>query len=434
MFVAIDDTDSRAGMCTTFLATEIAYAMRQYDLIGLPRLVRLNPAIPWKTRGNAALCLRFGRGKGPATMAAVVRDTPLFSYGRSVRDPDPEMVRSLLLPVVRKWSRTEEDASPGLVISAKAPAPSLYWRAVRGVVLREEAEAALDAVGALRSTLNGGRGVIGAAAAMAWRPKDRTYEVITYREPSRWGTPREVEPETVRVFNERIKSTFNTWDPSCEKMAIAPHTPCPVLFGIRGDAPGDLVRGLGTIRSEPIDRWMLFLSNQGTDDHVIRRPTSLEVGGTYLLKGFVESSGTAVKGGHVIVPLRTRFGVLDCVFYEPSRAFRAVGRALRSGDQVEVVGELRCEPTSINVEKVHLIAAAATMRKVANPFCHACDKSMQSLGTGAGYRCRRCGAKASVHEATYSVESRTIAPGWYEPPVCARRHLAKPLKRQLTST
>ncbi|MEI6796501.1 MAG: DUF1743 domain-containing protein, partial [Methanomassiliicoccales archaeon] len=329
MFVAIDDTDSRTGMCTTFLATEIAYAMRQFDLIGLPRLVRLNPAIPWKTRGNAALCLRFGRGKGPATMAAVVRDMPLFSYGRSVRDPDPEMVRSLLLPILKKWSRVEEEASPGLVISAKAPAPSLYWKAVRGVVPREEAEAALDAVGAIRSTLNGGRGIIGAAAAMAWRPKDRTYEVITYREPSRWGTPREVEAESVRAFNERISSTFNTWDESCAQMAIAPHTPCPVLFGIRGDAPGDLVRALGTVRSEPIDRWMLFLSNQGTDDHVIRRPRGLEVGGTYLLSGTVESSGNIVKGGHVIVPLRTRFGVLDCVFYEPSRSFREVGRALR---------------------------------------------------------------------------------------------------------
>jgi tRNA(Ile2)-agmatinylcytidine synthase len=408
--------------------------MRQYDLIGLPRLVRLNPAIPWKTRGNAALCLRFGRGKGPATMAGVVRDMPLFSYGRSVRDPDPELVRSLLLPILKKWSRTAEEASPGLVISAKAPAPSLYWKAVRGVVPREEAEAELDKVGALRSELNGGRGIIGAAAAMSWRPRDRTYEVITYREQVRWGTPREVEPETVRAFNERITSTFNTWDGSCGQMAIAPHTPCPVLFGIRGDAPGDLVRALGTVRSEPIDRWMLFLSNQGTDDHVIRRPGGLQVGGTYLLKGVVERTGLVVKGGHVIVPLRTRFGLLDCVFYEPSRAFREVGRALRAGDRIEVVGELRADPQAINVEKVHLVHAAETTRKVANPFCQACGKSMQSLGAGAGYRCRRCGAKAAAEAATYVAEARTIAPGWYEPPVCSRRHLAKPLKRQFASS
>jgi tRNA(Ile2)-agmatinylcytidine synthase len=434
MFVAFDDTDSLDGMCTTFLATEMAYAMRQYDLIGLPRLVRLNPAIPWKTRGNAALCLRFGRGKGRATMVGVVRDMPLFSYSRSVADPDAEMVRDICLPVLKKWSRVDQQASPGLVISAKAPAPGLYWKAVRGEVPREEAESDLDAVEATRSELAGGRGVIGAAAAMSWRPRDRTYEVITYRERSRWGTPRDVDPDSVREFNERVPTTFNTWDASCGQMAIAPHTPCPVLFGIRGDAPGDLVRALGTIRSEPIDRWMLFLSNQGTDDHVIRNARRLVTGGTYLLEGVVAEEGRTVKGGHVVVPVRTRHGVLDCVFYEPSHDFREVGKGLRPGDEVQVVGELRSDPVAVNVEKLHIVSLAKVMRKTANPFCHACGKSMQSLGSGAGYRCRRCGAKASVRDAIFVEEERTIPPGWYEPPVCARRHLAKPLKRQLASS
>jgi tRNA(Ile2)-agmatinylcytidine synthase len=433
MFVAFDDTDSREGMCTTYLATEIAYAMRQYDLIGLPRLVRLNPAIPWKTRGNAALCLRFGRGKGRATMVGVVRDMPLFSYDRSVGDPDPGLVRDLCLPILKKWSRLEQEASPGMVISAKAPTPGLYWRAVRGEVPRKEVEAQLQAVGAMRCELGGGRGIIGAAAAMSWRPRDRTYEVITYREQSRWGTTRDVDPNSVREFNERVPTTFNTWDPSCGQMAIAPHTPCPVLFGVRGDAPGDLVRALGTIRSEPIDRWMLFLSNQGTDDHVIRGAKALVTGGTYLLKGKVDALPRTIKGGHVVVPVRTMHGLLDCVFYEPSRDFREIGRALRPGDVVEVVGELRSDPPAVNVEKVHLVALAKVMRKAANPRCPACAKSMQSLGSGAGYRCRRCGAKAAASEASFVEEERAIAPGWYEPPVCARRHLAKPLKRQLTT-
>jgi len=53
MFVAFDDTDSLESMCTTFLATEMIKALGVYDLIGLPRLVRLNPAVPWKTRGNS---------------------------------------------------------------------------------------------------------------------------------------------------------------------------------------------------------------------------------------------------------------------------------------------------------------------------------------------------------------------------------------------
>ena len=63
MYVAVDDTDSINGNCTTFLATEIIRELSSdLDLIGNPRLVRLNPATPWKTRGNGSLVMRFGEG------------------------------------------------------------------------------------------------------------------------------------------------------------------------------------------------------------------------------------------------------------------------------------------------------------------------------------------------------------------------------------
>jgi len=57
VWVGIDDTDSRKGMCTTYLAV---IAMERIEeevgkVIGLPRLIRLNPTIPYKTRGNGAV-------------------------------------------------------------------------------------------------------------------------------------------------------------------------------------------------------------------------------------------------------------------------------------------------------------------------------------------------------------------------------------------
>ena len=64
LYLGVDDTDSLRGMCTTFLATELVRDLREWDLIGYPRLVRLNPNIPWKTRGNGAICLRLGAGRG----------------------------------------------------------------------------------------------------------------------------------------------------------------------------------------------------------------------------------------------------------------------------------------------------------------------------------------------------------------------------------
>src|SRR4030065_1762194 len=84
--LAFDDTDSPDGMCTTYLATLVIEALADYDLIGLPRLVRLNPNIPWKTRGNAAICLSLGRASGPGKLCGSLPDGAIryYSTGRAV--------------------------------------------------------------------------------------------------------------------------------------------------------------------------------------------------------------------------------------------------------------------------------------------------------------------------------------------------------------
>jgi len=65
LWIGVDDTDSLKGMCTTYLATELIRELtEEHDLIGYPRLVRLNPNIPWKTRGNGAIAPAVGRGCG----------------------------------------------------------------------------------------------------------------------------------------------------------------------------------------------------------------------------------------------------------------------------------------------------------------------------------------------------------------------------------
>ena len=38
--------------------------LSDFDLVSSPRLVRLNPNVPWKTRGNGAVAFTFGRGNG----------------------------------------------------------------------------------------------------------------------------------------------------------------------------------------------------------------------------------------------------------------------------------------------------------------------------------------------------------------------------------
>lgn len=80
MYVAVDDTDSMHGNCTTFLATEIIREFDDLDLIGNPRLVRLNPATPWKTRGNGALVMRFGHGTGRSRFIGMIGDREIRCF------------------------------------------------------------------------------------------------------------------------------------------------------------------------------------------------------------------------------------------------------------------------------------------------------------------------------------------------------------------
>jgi tRNA(Ile2)-agmatinylcytidine synthase len=432
MFVAFDDTDSVESMCTTYLATEVIDAMRDHDLIGLPRLVRLNPAVPWKTRGNAALSMRFGQGKGPCQIIGVIRDGPIYSYPKCVRPADPDLIMDRCSQLLRKWSRVQEDASPGLVVSRKKPQAKLYWSAVRGIVQKSDVLEELDRIGASRFELAGGRGVIGASAAMSWNPHDYTYEVIAYRQHSRWGTPRYVSDESVKEMDLRFPSTFNNYDDQAGRRAISPHTPCPVLFGIRGDVLADLPSAMGCIESEPVDRWIMFLSNQGTDDHVMEKWSELLPARTYSIKGRIVSSSRTIAGGHVLITIMPdRSGQeLDLTAYEPSKAFREVVRGLRPGDVVRAVGELRAVPRTLNLEKLEVLELGSVTVKTSNPACPKCSKSMQSMGRSGGYRCKVCGSKQPESAATRVREERTLVQGWYEPPVSARRHLSRPLKRE----
>jgi tRNA(Ile2)-agmatinylcytidine synthase len=52
---------------------------------------------------------------------------------------------------------------------------------------------------------------------------------------------------------------------------------------------------------------------------------------------------------------------------------------------------------------------------------------MKSKGTGQGFKCKRCGIKSN--KPTIKKIKRNIKTGFYEVPICARRHLSKPLKR-----
>ncbi len=429
LLVGIDDTDSLQGMCTTHVAAELVCRVEGLDLIGYPRLVRLNPNIPWKTRGNGALCLAFGEGRGVPFRVGEDGGEALMAYPAAAPAARSRDLEEVALETVMELADLRDgEAQPGLVVSRRRPPASLYWTAVREVVPWKAVEPHLRRAD-FHAAPRGRRGLIGALAALAWRPEDRTFEVLAYRPEEAWGSPRRVRKEDVQALDLRFPTTFNNYDEENDYMATVPHSPCPVLLGIRGDVASDLPKALMTVRTEAMSRWLLYETNQATDDHLVDRAVAeLRPHVSATVEGVVAAPPKTLQGGHVIFPLANS-GEVDCVAYEPTKGFRHVVRRLHPGDLVRVRGSVRDVPRSLNLEKVEVVRLGTRTEKVANPTCPTCRRRMKSLGREAGFRCRFCRARAPPAAARHRRVDRDLRLGPYEPPVVARRHLSRPLRR-----
>ena len=98
------------------------------------------------------------------------------------------------------------------------------------------------------------------------------------------------------------------------------------------------------------------------------------------------------------------------------------------GDVVEVYGGIRRQPLTVNIEKIRIEHLTTIVEKIENPVCSNCGKHMKSKGKDQGYKCKVCGTKSD--KPIVREKKRTIQTGFYEVPVCARRHLSEPLKRR----
>ncbi|OVE84448.1 tRNA(Ile)(2)-agmatinylcytidine synthase [Natronolimnobius baerhuensis] len=428
--VGLDDTDSRErGMCTTYVAATIARALqREGASVSRLLLVRLNPAVEYKTRGNAALAIHT--------------------------DASPAVAFNLAREHLSDLAETaDERTHPGLVVTGDDPdAVPDEIAAFTTDAIRDHLEIADARELCTRHDyqtwhVGDGRGRIGALAAIgAWNARSEwTYEHISYREPERWGTPREVDTESVFTAAESAYPTvWDTVDRSEYDPVCVPHTPGPILHGIRGD-DAEAVRTVAEhIESEPVASSQLFVTNQGTDAHLRdARDESLDTaqdGYAYRLEGRVATEPETRRGGHVFVTLEdvvdgedtaTTAGAdtgddrsrLECAAFEPTKRFRDHVRALRVGDRLTACGEV--STGTLKLEKFAVRDLIDTER--VTPLCPDCERTMKSAGRNQGYRCRDCGTTAPGKREVPL--ERTLDVGWYEVPPCARRHIAKPLVR-----
>ncbi|AFZ73625.1 tRNA(Ile)(2)-agmatinylcytidine synthase [Natronobacterium gregoryi] len=408
--VGIDDTDSRErGMCTTYVAREVAKRLRRDRAsVGRLFLVRLNPAVEYKTRGNAALAIET--------------------------DCDPDRALEVAGDRLESLAETaDERTNPGLVVadtdveSVPEDVAGLADRAIREELTIAEAVDRIDRHGYRSWHAGNGRGRIGALAAIGAPQalEEWTYEQISYRDPDRWGTPRMVDEESVFTAADwGYPEAWDTVDRGEDEAVCVPHTPGPILYGIRGDDPETVWKTADRIDGEPVHASQLFVTNQGTDAH-LQNGTIDEAHDdrAYRLEGRVTTDPETRQGGHVFFELAGEESRLECAAFEPTKRFRDRVRSLRVGDRITACGEL--SDGTLKLEKFAVRELVRT--ELATPICPGCERTMESAGRDQGYRCRDCKTTAKAKREV-DVE-RDLETGWYEVPPCARRHIAKPLVR-----
>lgn len=421
MHIGLDDTDSPKKGCTTYVAALLVEELQKLgaEFIDYPNLVRLNPNVPWKTRGNGALCLRI-------------------RYNESHEDEIKETVTS----TVEEHADLEyEGTDPGIVFLEKAKIPKevkiFAKNAITGIVNLKDALKLLKRFKAEAVGFKKCRGIIGGLAAVGETLQgDHTFEVLAYRVPENRGLKRKVdEASIIEMDKATAPYTFNNVDPETGRVLITPRGPDPILFGIRGETPEIVKKAFETVRPlEPVERWVIFRTNQGTDAHLkrVEQLSQIEPYNPVIARGIVAANPKIIPRRHVIFPIKDESAQIDCAAYEPTVVLRKVARKLIVGDHVEIYGGVRApsqnRPLTINLEKIRLLKLAPkTIHH--NPVCPKCGKRLKSMGRNKGFRCEKCGSRYIDIDKIEVKMKREIRRALYITSPRSQRHLTKPFRR-----
>jgi tRNA(Ile2)-agmatinylcytidine synthase len=423
MYVAIDDTDSQDRMCTTYLIYEIIFRGK-YDIIGDPQLVRLNPNIGYKTRGNGALNINLGRGTGKKSIIGKKDGEYIYAYEKILEEPDREGLMDYISSIVEDfYVKDSKNTNPGIVVSENRLNPGLYARALQEDIDIEFIENYLNER-AMYKKIKTGHGIIGSSASLGWPGTKYTYELLDYRYPHYENLSHE-EKMDISAIADVYRSTFNNIDLENKYPAMFPKPKTPVILGIRGIDKSDLIGIYNKIQEKhQIDDqgYVIYKTNQGTDDHIISEPDYLSNMGSYSITGIISGNPYTIKGGHSFVRIKYKNMEFELAAFEPTKEFRKILKELIPGDIVTAFGSYI--NGTLKLEKIKLIKKAILYKKEP-PICPLCHVKTKSKGK-MDYRCQVC-RKRYKNPAFIEID-RNIEERFYEVPVIARRHISMPIK------
>ena len=414
LHIGIDDTDSPKGMCTTFLSYKIVKFLEKQEIqfMDFPSLIRFNPNIPWKTRGNGAVRL-------------------------TIKTKNPKKIKNKITQLVASYSDTKNGANPGLVFYQNEKIPASFHKfsklALWKLISRKQAKQFVSENNIESFYLGNGQGLVGAISAVGYKFFDHTFELLCYRKKSQFGKKRDISNDSVKKMQSAtFPDTFNSYDIENDRVLITPHGPDPVFYGVRGETIKSVVRASTIVNSdEKLDGYMVFKSNQGTGDHLNNelQVDDLKPFTSGFLVGEVCNKPVTEQGGHVFFSIQVKDKKIRCAVYKPTKITK-IAQHLILGDKIHLGGGIRKASKKhgrvLNVEFLRVLQLAKNYLLV-NPTCKKCNKKMKSKGNKQGFGCVKC-SNSSISKSILEIP-RKIQCKLYLPSVSAHRHLTRPYQR-----
>ncbi|MFB5598437.1 MAG: DUF1743 domain-containing protein, partial [Nitrosopumilaceae archaeon] len=205
-----------------------------------------------------------------------------------------------------------------------------------------------------------------------------------------------------------------------------------VFYGVRGEDPKTVINASHIIKTmEKLQGYLVFKTNQGTNDHLRNNLNSLELKpySSGVVEGIISGKPRTENGGHVFFTLSAKESKITCAVYKPTKITH-IAQQLIEGDKIRVGGSIRKASKNhsriFNVEFIQILKLE-NKYKHANPICKKCNKRMKSKGKNQGFQCIRC-KKSSNAKLVHKIP-RTIQRRIYLPSISAHRHLTRPLQR-----
>ncbi len=405
-YLGIDDTDGHSGGCTTYTASRIIDHLRKIGcrIVNFPRLIRLNPNVPFKTRGNGALAITF--------------------QSKMSRENLEDAVRQIIEEDTQDRIEPEQ-AQPCALLMNKIPDISIYTMALNNLLDYRIYVGEYKEYSILGTP---SRALVGTLAAISADLNfDRTFELIAYRKRENLGKKRIVS--NVREIALRYpRTTFSSYDFEQERELIAPSGPDPVYFGIRGEDPNALVEVFRELDlGEEVESYTIFETNQATDAHVLHPQTEMENYRVISSLCTVSGKPEVHQGGHVKVSVSLNDEDVTLMCFEPTKQLAKAVRSLRQGDIIYIHGACKDQDT-INLEQ--MMTVKLNPRTERRPPLCTCGKRMVSAGFLKGYKCRSCSSR-TWDPQIIKLETKLVEGVTYYASASAQRHLTRPPSRQL---